>query len=194
MQRGGSPCCTSFPVPLSLPPSSPLSLSLSLLQPCVVSPGETMELNYYELLGVTRVATPEDVRRAFRRQALELHPDKNRHVDTTELFKRAQQASAALTDATERARYEAENLRREQEMLRAVHVRPSEEKAGQAGQYSFFCVAWCLALVAPCHSYPLGWGRTIDGGVCGSVYSPFERACAHACVRAYVWGVEDSIS
>lgn len=50
------------------------------------------------LLGVSPEATPEDVRRSYKRLAVQWHPDKNRDrlEEAEEMFKRVQQAASIL--------------------------------------------------------------------------------------------------
>ncbi|KAL7749074.1 hypothetical protein RI367_005479 [Sorochytrium milnesiophthora] len=63
---------------------------------------------YYELLGVERSASPDDLKRAYRRKALLFHPDKN-HDNVEEanaMFVQVQQAYEVLSDPHERAWYD----------------------------------------------------------------------------------------
>jgi len=62
--------------------------------------------DYYELLGVPRAATPEDLKRAYRRKARELHPDTNPDSTAAEKFKQVARAYQVLSDPDQRARYD----------------------------------------------------------------------------------------
>ncbi|KAI5286855.1 hypothetical protein KEM54_006452 [Ascosphaera aggregata] len=65
--------------------------------------------DYYTLLGVGRTATDDEIKKAYRRKALELHPDRN-YGDverTTALFADVQAAYEVLSDPQERAWYDS---------------------------------------------------------------------------------------
>ncbi|MFC4541653.1 J domain-containing protein [Halosolutus amylolyticus] len=64
--------------------------------------GET----YYDVLGVDREATQDEIRSAYRDRVLETHPDHNDASDAADQFRRVSTAESVLTDATERARYD----------------------------------------------------------------------------------------
>ncbi len=61
----------------------------------------------YEVLGVARDASAQDVKKAFRQVAMELHPDVNAHdPDAEEKFKEAAEANEILSDPERRATYD----------------------------------------------------------------------------------------
>jgi Ca-activated chloride channel family protein len=62
--------------------------------------------DYYELLGVARDATPEELRHAYREAALRYHPDRNNNPGDTELFLEIGQAYETLIDPELRAEYD----------------------------------------------------------------------------------------
>lgn len=63
--------------------------------------------DYYEVLGVSRNATVEEIKKAYRKKAIEYHPDKNPgNKDAEEKFKEAAEAYEVLGDANKRARYD----------------------------------------------------------------------------------------
>jgi molecular chaperone DnaJ len=63
--------------------------------------------DYYEVLGIARDATPEQIKKAYRKKALEHHPDKNPgNKDAEVKFKAAAEAYSVLSDEEKRARYD----------------------------------------------------------------------------------------
>src|SRR5437660_5657975 len=63
--------------------------------------------DYYEVLGVSRSATEQDLKSAYRRLAHQHHPDKNQNdPHAEEKFKEAAEAYAVLSDAEQRRRYD----------------------------------------------------------------------------------------
>ena len=63
--------------------------------------------DYYEILGVGRDATEEDIKKAYRKLALQYHPDRNPgSKEAEEKFKEATEAYEVLKDPEKRARYD----------------------------------------------------------------------------------------
>ena len=66
-----------------------------------------MGRSYYTVLGVPATAAQEDIKKAYRRLALKLHPDKNQAPDAEEKFKELGEAYSVMSDAKKKARYDS---------------------------------------------------------------------------------------
>lgn len=63
--------------------------------------------DYYEMLGVSRTASPEEIKKAFRHLAMKHHPDRHKgDKDEEEKFKAIKEAYEVLSDPEKRARYD----------------------------------------------------------------------------------------
>lgn len=62
--------------------------------------------DYYEVLGVDRDATKQDIRKAYRKLARQYHPDVNKAADAEEKFKEVKEAYEVLKDDQKRAQYD----------------------------------------------------------------------------------------
>ena len=62
--------------------------------------------DYYEILGVEKNADQNQIKKAFRKQAMIYHPDRNKSPDAEEKFKELNEANEVLSDETKRAQYD----------------------------------------------------------------------------------------
>lgn len=62
--------------------------------------------DYYEILGVSKEATEADLKKQYKKLALQFHPDKNRAPGASEAFKAIGNAFAVLSDPEKRRRYD----------------------------------------------------------------------------------------
>ncbi|WNQ13438.1 molecular chaperone DnaJ [Paenibacillus aurantius] len=82
--------------------------------------------DYYEVLGVSKDASEDEVKKAFRKLARQYHPDVNKAPDAEEKFKEAKEAYDVLSDDQKRATYD-----------RFGHVDPNQGGFGGAGAGDF---------------------------------------------------------
>lgn len=63
--------------------------------------------DFYEILGVSKTASPEEIKKAYRKKAIEFHPDKNPgDKQAEENFKTAAEAYEVLSDTDKKAKYD----------------------------------------------------------------------------------------
>ncbi|MFU8767786.1 MAG: DnaJ domain-containing protein, partial [Candidatus Methanoperedens sp.] len=62
--------------------------------------------DYYEILGVDKKASADEIKKEYRKLAMKYHPDKNNSPDAEEKFKEISEAYAVLSDQNKRQQYD----------------------------------------------------------------------------------------
>ena len=62
--------------------------------------------DYYEILGLTKNASEDEVKKAYKKVCLKVHPDKNRAPKAEEAFKKVNQVFMCLSNKEKRAIYD----------------------------------------------------------------------------------------
>lgn len=93
----------------------------------------TATRDFYEVLGVEREASADDIRRAYRKLARKYHPDVNKDPDAEERFKQVSEAYDVLSDADKRERYDRLGAAWRQAGAGSGAARPAGFDAGDFG-------------------------------------------------------------
>lgn len=97
--------------------------------------------DYYAILEISVTATQEDIKAAFKRQALKWHPDRNIGMNTTSKMQDINEAKLILIDVEARARYNREYFRfkeyqsQKEKEQRQREKQKEKQKANQQRQY-----------------------------------------------------------
>jgi DnaJ family protein C protein 3 len=77
------------------------------LQKAQIALKQSKEKNYYKILGISRTSQKKDIKAAYRKQALEWHPDKNEDKEKAEqMFQDISEAYEVLSDDELRGKYD----------------------------------------------------------------------------------------
>jgi len=104
----------------------------------------------YAVLGVAKEATPDDIKRAYRKLALKYHPDKNpNNPEATEKFKAINHAHEILSDASKREIYDRYGPM-------GLYI---AEQFGEENVKTYFMLStgWCKALMIGCGVLTCGY-------------------------------------
>ncbi|CAF0721489.1 unnamed protein product [Rotaria sp. Silwood1] len=115
--------------------------------------GGTSTQNYYDILGITPQATDEEIKRAYRKAALRLHPDKNPDPEAATQFQVVDKAYKVLIDPKLRSTYDqfgaraADAMRRmNDEYSEALARMPRWKKI----LFGFLCISTCCCFGGCC--------------------------------------------
>ena len=88
---------------------------------------QNQPLNYYEVLGVSQDASTDEIRSAYRREAMQWHPDRNKDPNAPRMMQLINRAWEALGDAEKRAQHDREIAERSRSRAADPQRDPFEE-------------------------------------------------------------------
>lgn len=84
-----------------------LIMAIFIIEPLMILVTEgANKMDYYQLLGLKRTATDREIKKAFRKLAVQYHPDKNKSKDAEEKFREIADAYGVLSDPEKRKKYD----------------------------------------------------------------------------------------
>ena len=86
--------------------------------------------NYYKILDVNKISSEEEIKIAFKKQAIKWHPDKNPNIDSTEKMQDINEAKLILLDPEARTKYDIEYSKFEKKET-------NDNQKSDNNQYSF---------------------------------------------------------
>ncbi|XP_050314033.1 dnaJ homolog subfamily B member 4-like [Anthonomus grandis grandis] len=92
-----------------------------------------MGKDYYKILGITKGASEEDIKKAYRKLALKYHPDKNKSAGAEEKFKEVAEAYEILSDKSKREMYDKYG----EEGLRSGASSGGGDRGGNFSSYTY---------------------------------------------------------
>ncbi len=103
-----------------------------------------MMKDYYEILGVSKNATKDEIKRAYRKLAMKYHPDRNKDPGAAEKFKEISEAYAVLSDDEKRKQYDTfgqagfEQMYSQEDLFRNADFSVFEDLFGSQDPFGFF--------------------------------------------------------
>ena len=61
----------------------------------------------YDVLGITKSSSKDEIKKAYRKLALKYHPDKNKEASAAEVFKRINEAHTVLSSPSQKSKYDS---------------------------------------------------------------------------------------
>jgi len=99
--------------------------------------------DYYDILGISKGASKDEIKKAYRKLAFEYHPDRNKSHDATEKFKEISEAYAVLSDDQKRSQYDQyghagfDRMYSTEDIFRSANFEDFEDLFGGSGRSPF---------------------------------------------------------
>ncbi len=115
--------------------------------------------NYYQVLGISRNATAEETKKAFRRLAFKYHPDCNHEDGAEEKFKEINEAYEVLSNPKKKTAYDERQASYTQARVTRKPYRPARSATAKQGKYPEELVRIIMQKGTP------WWAKVAVGGV-----------------------------